>query len=105
MLLKTVYQFRLVNDFGLTIVSLIHSMFTIITTYPVRVIFQATKDKYVKILDESFETAKNRPDMKIADWIDSKWGGDYNFCINPLASKHWLYNSCKKLISNDSYNK
>lgn len=37
--------------------------------------YESTKDKYEKILEESFENAKLRPEMKIADWLDSKWGG------------------------------
>jgi len=32
------------------------------------------KLKYEKILEDSFENAKKRPEMKIANWIDSKWG-------------------------------
>lgn len=37
--------------------------------------YQDVRNKYGKILDESFENAKKRPEMKIADWLDSKWGG------------------------------
>ncbi|XP_065652438.1 2-oxoglutarate dehydrogenase complex component E1 isoform X2 [Hydra vulgaris] len=37
--------------------------------------FQSETLKYGIILEETFETAKQRPQMKIADWLDSKWGG------------------------------
>jgi len=36
--------------------------------------YKDVKEKYVSILDDSFETAKVKPEMKIADWLDSKWG-------------------------------
>lgn len=37
--------------------------------------YDGVKKKYDKVLEESFENAKTRPEMKIADWLDSKWGG------------------------------
>jgi len=37
--------------------------------------YEEERSKYDKVLDESFENAKKRPEMKIADWLDSKWGG------------------------------
>lgn len=36
--------------------------------------FDDVKMKYDKILEESLENAKQRPEMKIAHWLDSKWG-------------------------------
>jgi len=36
--------------------------------------YEETKDKYEKILEDAFENAKKRPQMKISDWLDSKWG-------------------------------
>jgi len=36
--------------------------------------FDEVKRKYDMVLDECFENAKQRPEMKIADWLDSKWG-------------------------------
>lgn len=36
--------------------------------------YDDVKQKYDKILDGSFENAKTRPELKIADWLDSKWG-------------------------------
>lgn len=45
---------------------------------------QAEKAKYEKILEDSFENAKTRPEMKISHWLDSKWGGklfSYLLCL------------------------
>jgi len=36
--------------------------------------YDETIKKYEKVLDESFENARLKPEMKIADWLDSKWG-------------------------------
>ena len=38
-------------------------------------VIQSETLKYGVILEETFENAKLRPQMKIADWLDSKWGG------------------------------
>merc|ERR1719206_743558 len=36
--------------------------------------YKDVQQTYVNVLDETFENSKVNPEMKIADWLDSKWG-------------------------------